>query len=304
MVLLESRDIEAKAMREGSTEGQASEVLSLVWIGGASCDGCTMGALGAAEPGIEDLLLGRVPDAPAITLLHPTLALESGDGYRAQLERAAAGQLTPFILILEGSVLDESLAGSGSFSRMGLDADGQPLTIAAWIDRLAGHAEAVIAIGSCAAWGGIPAAAGSPTGAMGLESYLGRNFRSRAELPIINIPGCAPPGEAFVETLVSVCLHLARLVPLELDEERRPRWLYNELAHPQPPRADYMPAQAYDVALGPAVGCPVPRQGWMKGIGGCARVGGGCIGCTAPDFADRYLGLTCLNVPPSPTEGG
>jgi hydrogenase small subunit len=281
-------------MTEVSIKGQASEVLSLVWIGGASCDGCTMGALGATQPGLEDLLLGRVAEAPAITLLHPTLALESGDAYRAQLERAAVGQLAPFILILEGSVLDESLAGSGSFSRMGQDVTGRPLTIAAWIDRLARHAEAVIAIGSCAAWGGIPAAAGSPTGAMGLETYLGRDFRSRAELPVINVPGCAPPGEAFIETLISVCLHLARLVPLELDEERRPRWLYNELVHPQPPRANYMPAQAYDVAQRAAVGCPVPRQGWMKGIGGCASVGGCCIGCTAPDFADRYLSLATL----------
>jgi len=63
-------------MPEVSTEGQAAEVLSLVWIGGASCDGCTMGALGATQPGLEDLLLGRVPDVPAMTLLHPTLALE------------------------------------------------------------------------------------------------------------------------------------------------------------------------------------------------------------------------------------
>jgi hydrogenase small subunit len=220
-----------------------------------------------------------------------------------QLERAAA-RLTPFILILEGSVLDESLAGSGSFSRLGVDADGRPLTTAAWIDRLAPQAEAVIAIGSCAAWGGIPAATGSPTGAMGLESYLGCDFRSRANLPVINVPGCAPPGEAFVETLVYICLHLARQVPLDLDDEHRPRWLYHELAHPLPPRADYMPAQAYDVVGRPTVGCPVPRQGWMKGIGGCAHVGGCCIGCTAKDFADRYLALARPEAPPAPSQGG
>jgi hydrogenase small subunit len=227
--------MEQSIVDEASTQRQGSEILSLVWIGGASCDGCTMAALGAAEPGIEDLLIGRVPDAPPVTLLHPALALESGDAYLAQLNRATAGQLTPFILILEGSVLDESLSGSGSLSRMGVDVAGRPLTIAAWIDRLAAHAEAVIAIGSCATWGGIPAASGSPTGAMGLENYLGRDFRSRANLPIINIPGYAPPGEALVQTLVYVWHHLARLVPLELDDERCPRWLYNETAHPPPP---------------------------------------------------------------------
>lgn len=287
-----------------STQGPAPEMLSLVWIGGASCDGCTMAVLGASEPSLEDLLLGRVPDAPRITLVHPSLALESGDAYRAQLERAAAGELTPFILVLEGSVLDESLAGSGSFSRMGVDADGRPLTIAAWIDRLAPHAEAVIAIGSCATWGGIPAAAGSPTGAMGLQAYLNGDFRSRAGLPVINVPGCAPSGDAFVETLIYVCLHLAKLVPLELDDERRPRWLYTELTHPLPPRTDYTPAQAYDRASRPVIGCPVPSRGWMKGIGGCAEVGGCCIGCTAPDFADRYLALARPDAVSAPSQGG
>jgi hydrogenase small subunit len=267
------------------------DALHLIWLTGASCDGCTMAMLGAAEPSIEDLLLGRVPDAPRVTLVHPVLALESGEAYCARIEQAARGDLSPFVLVLEGSVLDESLAGEGSFSRLGMR-DERPLTIAAWIDRLAPAAEAVIAIGSCATWGGIPAAAGSPTGAMGLEDYLGREFLSRAGLPVINVPGCAPSGASFIDTLIYVFLHLQHLVPLELDEERRPRWLYGELTHPLPPHADYLPPQAYDVAGRPAVGCPVPGQGWMRGIGGCARVGGTCIGCTARDFADRYLELT------------
>jgi hydrogenase small subunit len=126
---------------------------------------------------------------------------------------------------------------------------------------------------------------------MGLETYLGPAFASRAGLPVVNIPGCAPSGDAFVEALLYVCLHLSGLVPLELDEEHRPRWLYRELAHPLPPRADYLDADAYATADRPGVGCPIPRRGWMRGIGGCARVGGGCIGCTARGFADHYLEL-------------
>jgi hydrogenase small subunit len=126
---------------------------------------------------------------------------------------------------------------------------------------------------------------------MGLEDYLGREFLSRAGLPIINVPGCAPSGAGFIDTLIYVFLHLQHLVPLDLDEERRPRWLYGELAHPLPPHVDYLSPQAYDVVGRPAVGCSVPSQGWMRGIGGCARVGGACIGCTARDFADRYLEL-------------
>ena len=271
-------------------EAPPAKEVHLIWLGGASCEGCTMAALGAAEPGIEDLLLGRVPDVAPIALVHPALALESGDAYRAHLERAARGGLAPFVLVLEGSVLDETRAGEGSFSRLGTH-DRSPLTTAAWIDRLAPRAEAVIAIGSCATWGGIPAAAGNATGATGLEAYLGRDFASRAGLPVINVPGCAPSGDGFVETLVNVLLHLAQLVPLELDDERRPRWLYRESAHPVPPRAAYLPVEAYSPARRPEVECPVPARGWMRGLGGCARVGGACIGCTARDFVDRHLEL-------------
>ncbi len=57
-------------------------------------------------------------------------------------------------------MLDEALAGEGSFSRLGTE-DDRPITAAAWLDRLAPAADAVIAIGSCATWGGIPAAASS-----------------------------------------------------------------------------------------------------------------------------------------------
>lgn len=271
--------------------------LYVIWVGGASCDGCTMAVLGAAQPGIEDLLLGSIQDVPKITLIHSALAFESGDAYLAYLEAAARGDLAPFLLVLEGSVPDETLAGEGSFSRLGT-VQGQPLTVGDWLRPLAANAEAVIAIGSCAAWGGIPGAAGSPTGAMGLEDFLGLNFRSRADLPVVNVPGCAPSGGAFIEAVLYVVYHLARLVPLELDDDRRPIWLYREVAHPMPPRAGYLPLEAYSTAERPAVGCPVPGSGWMRGIGGCAQVGGACIGCTDRDFTDRHLALARLDVSP------
>jgi hydrogenase small subunit len=273
------------------SEAPSLDVIHLIWLTGAGCNGCTMAMLCASEPGIEDLILGNVPDVPRVVMIHPEFSLESGDTFRANLERAVEGAFSPFVLVLEGAIPDESRAGDGSFSRMGMTQNGKPITISAWVDRLALKAEAVIAMGSCAAWGGIPAAHGSPIAAKGLDEYLGQEFRSRDGLPIINLPGCAPTGEGFIETLIYVFLHLARLVPIDLDEEHRPRWLFNHQTHPLPPRVEYPTAVGSDLTNRPTVDCTVPVNGWLRSFGGCVRVGGSCIGCTGRDFADRYLPL-------------
>src|SRR5262245_8881635 len=251
----------------------------VIWLGGGGCDGCTMAVLGASSPGLEQVLLGTVPGVPPIELIHTALAFEGGAAYIDRLDQAAAGHLTPLILVLEGSVLDEARAGAGFFSGLG-DADGQPISISTWIDRLAPRATAVIAIGTCATWGGIPAAAGNPTGAMGLTDYLGPDFRSQIGLPVINLPGCAPNGDNFIETVAYLFLHVAGVVPLELDDLGRPRWLYGQTF------------QQY--SGGPVVHCNVPSRGWMRRVGGCATVGGRCIACTMPGFPDSFSPLIRL----------
>lgn len=306
------------------------EPIRIIWMGGAGCDGCTMSVLGARSPRLEDLLAGNAPGLPAamppIELIHPGLALESGTAYQAVLRRASKGDLRPFFLVLEGSIMDEAraLARGGSFSRLGMER-GRAVTSADWVERLAPEAEGVIAIGSCATWGGVPAATPNPTGAVGLTDHLGSDFRSRAGMPIVNVPGCAPSGEAFLETVVYTLLHWQGIVPLDVDELGRPRWLYTTKAYPLPPRMDEEPpklalareiaeerpegldegdatrvaralrrdeeavADALALLVRSSTGCPVPRKAWMGGIGGCSRVGGSCIGCTDRGFTDRHL---------------
>jgi hydrogenase small subunit len=248
-----------------------------------------MAVLGASAPGLEALLTGRVAGLPEVILVHPALAFETGAAYLQHLYRAWRGEVERYLLVVEGSIFDETLAGEGSFSGLGEEA-GRPVTVAEWARRLAPGASAVIAIGSCAAWGGIPAAAGSPTGAMGVTQFLGKDFHCASGLPVINVPGCAPHGDGFMELVVYVFLHLAGLIPLELDSEHRPAWLYHPGASLQPPRG----FSSSWVTLSqdrPAIACPVPARGWMNRIGGCAAVGGSCIGCTLPDFADAWLPL-------------
>ncbi|MBI1765353.1 MAG: hypothetical protein HYR56_28390 [Acidobacteria bacterium] len=301
-------------MRQGNG---FSETAWLIWLSGAGCDGCTQALLGAAEPSLEDLLLGNLPDAPRLALIHPQFGphyfsqmknpsrstgsllpvyenyWKPGESYETLLRRASSGELQPFLLVLDGALHEEPAGLNGSFAQIGVDRTGQPMTTAGWLQLLAPRAEAVLAVGSCASFGGLPAALSSetvPGGAVkGIDDVLGKQFRSRGDLPVVHLPGCAPVGEWMVETLLYVFLHLAHLVPLELDEHHRPRWLFNKTTYPLPPRADYPPDVPYDAVRPAKAACPVPDQGWMRGLGGCTRVGGACIACTERNFADHSL---------------
>lgn len=264
------------------------ERVTILWLSGGSCEGCSMAVLGATSPGFEQLISGSDSSLPSVRLFHPLFAFNSGDAYLSSLRKAAQGESTPLILVVEGTLFDDSKCQEGYFSSMG-EENGQPLSITNWLEKLVPRATAVIALGTCATWGGVPASYGNPTGAISLNDYLGHNFHSTAELPIINIPGCAPPGGNFIETLTYLLLHLNQEVPLELDQYNRPTWLYNYQTHPQ---SDHPSLQIY--ATDAVVDCRVPEQGWMNHVGGCASVGGRCNGCTMPGFPDHFL--TPVNV--------
>lgn len=245
-----------------------------------------MSVLGAVRPTLEALLDGELTDIPIVELVHPVLSLESGDTYVGQLEAAARGVRRPTVLVVEGALFDQSRAGAGSFSGLG-EHEGQPIPVEDWVRRIAPMSAAVMAIGTCAVSGGVPAAIGNPTGAMSLGDLLGPEFRSTAGLPVIAMPGCAPSGDAFIEALSYVVLHLQGLVPLDLDDAGRPAWLYAPRTAMSRPDLDWLPAgERRGDAVVP---CPVPERGWINRVGGCAEVGGSCIGCTLPSFPDHAL---------------
>jgi hydrogenase small subunit len=254
-----------------------------------------MAVLGAMGPRLEELLSGHLTHIPRIQLVHPSLALDAGDEYLAALDQAVAGELDPFLLVIEGALFDESRAGEGSFSGCGQRA-GRRITVEQRVLELAPMAAAVIAIGTCATWGGIPAAEGNVTGAMGLRQFLTRfmpesadgAFRSRSGLPLVNVPGCAPSGDAFIEVISYTLLHLGGIVPLDLDDQDRPRWLYADSV-PLTPTHRAQPTRPAPIDA--TADCPVPRVGWINHLGGCAAVGGACVGCTRPDFPDVTLRL-------------
>lgn len=278
--------------------------LHLIWItAGLSCDGDTIAMTAATQPSLEDLVLGAIPGIPKLVLHNPVLAYESGDAFLEWLRRAERGDLGHFILVIEGSIPDESMNTEGSWAAFGTDpATGQPIPTCDWIDRLAPSAWAVVGAGTCAAYGGIHAMAGNPTGCMGLADYLGAGWRSRAGIPIVNVPGCPVQPDNFMETILYLLYQIAGLAPMiPLDEAQRPEWLFAQTVHEGCDRGGYY--EQADFALeygsprcivklgcwGPVVQCNVGKRGWMNGIGGCPNVGGVCIGCTMPGFPDKFM---------------
>ncbi|MEA2827558.1 MAG: hydrogenase small subunit [Actinomycetota bacterium] len=279
------------------------EQVAVLWLtAGLSCDGDSIAMTAATQPSLEDLVLGAFPGVPRVRFHHPVLAYEVGDEFLAGFEDAAAGKLDPFILVIEGSIPDETGNEEGCWAGFGTDpATGQPIPTTTWVDRLTAQAWAVMAVGTCAAYGGIHGMAGNPTGAMGLADYLGWDWRSRSGLPIVNLPGCPIQPDNCTETLLYLLRQLVGTAPpIPLDHVLRPTWLFGQTLHENCDRGGYYEqgdfAGEYGSSKcivklgcwGPVVDCNVGKRGWMNGIGGCANVGGTCIGCTMPGFPDKF----------------
>jgi hydrogenase small subunit len=284
----------------------------ILWItAGLSCDGDSVSITAATQPSIEDVVRGAIPGLPKVHLHNPVLAYEVGDDFMNFFHKADRGELDPFVLVVEGSIPNEKIHdGTGYWAAFGTDAaTGQPIKTTEWLDRLAPKALAVVCAGTCSSYGGIHAMEGNPTGCMGVADYLGWTWKSKAGLPIVNVPGCPVQPDNFMETLLYLLYQVAGLAPMiPLDEHLRPRWLFGKTVHEGCDRGGYYEegtfAHEYGQpeclvkigCWGPVVDCNVTKRGWMAGIGGCPNVGGICIGCTMPAFPDKFMPF--MNPPP------
>lgn len=267
-----------------------SEPFSVLWLQAGSCGGCTMSALAA-----DDVGLVRALERFGIRLLwHPSLSEESGAEALAIMEAAAKGRLRVDALCVEGSILTGP-NGTGRFQL--LSGTGTP--VSRWVAAIAHHAQNVVAIGSCAAYGGIPMAGTNPTDAVGLQhdgGLLPAEFRSVSGLPVINIAGCAPHPGWIVETLAD--LALGGFDAARLDSLGRPRAFADHLAHHGCGRNEFYEFKASAAKLSDR-GCLMENLGckatqapgdcnirrW-NGYGSCTDGGFTCINCTTPGFQD------------------
>lgn len=257
----------------------------VIWLQAASCSGCSVSVLNSGHPKIAELLLEELVPGRHINLrFQATVMAGAGEPALRVLEEAEEALKGHFILVVEGAI---PTAEGGFYGTLG----EEPL--AARAASLGRAAQAALALGTCAAFGGIFAAAPNPTGCVG----VGELFKKEGiEVPLINLPGCPPHPDWFVGTVVG--LLISGLEGLKLDEYRRPKLFYGKLIHENcPRRADFDEGKfakhlsdegcLYELGCkGPLTHADCPLRLWNSGTNWVIGCGAPCNGCVEPGFPD------------------
>jgi len=179
----------------------------VIWLHGQECTGCTETLLRPSHPSLDTLILD------IISLdYHETLNIGAGHQAEEALQQSIKKNSGKFVLIIEGAI---PMKDGGIYCLIG----GKPFL--ELVRETAAHAGAIIALGSCAAWGGIPSADPNPTGATGVPQVL-------TDKTVVTLPGCPPNPYNLLSTVV----HFLTFNKLPaLDAKGRPKFAYGRLIH-------------------------------------------------------------------------
>lgn len=247
---------------------------SVIWLHFQECTGCTESLLRAEHPTLEKLILD------VISLdYHETLMAAAGHQAEAARKAAMKAHKGKYVLVVEGAI---PMRDNGIYCKVG-GHTAMDLT-----RECAADAAAVIAIGSCASWGGMPSTDPNPTGASSVGQVLGK--------PVVTIPGCPPNPYNFLATVV----HFLTFGSLPaVDELGRPKFAYGRIVHEHCERRAHFDAGRFALEFGDdghrkgyclyKLGCKGPET-----HANCSTIGFGdvgesnwpvacghpCIGCT------------------------
>ena len=257
----------------------------LIWLSFQECTGCTESLTRSYAPTLERLLFEfRSLD------YHHTLQAASGEAAEIARLRTMSSYSGEYLLVVDGSIPVEA---GGAYSTSG----GVSNLDLLW--ECAASAAAVIALGSCASFGGLPAAAPNPTGARDVATLMREGLVPTRAL--VNLPGCPPIPEALAAVLVHY-LVFDRFP--ELDSLNRPRVLYGATVHEGCSRYHHFAngrfARAFDDegarmgwcllelgCRGPLTHNACPTLRWNQGTSYPIGAGHPCLGCAEPYFWDR-----------------
>jgi hydrogenase small subunit len=211
---------------------EAAKRPSVIWLHFQECTGCSESLLRAEHPTLEKLILD------VISLdYHETLMAAAGHQAEAARKAAMKANKGKYVLVVEGAIPTKA---NGIYCKIG----GQ--TAIDMLKECAADAAAVIAIGSCASWGGMPStipsisgADSSPTGSAGVAEILGK--------PVMTIPGCPPNPYNFLAAVVHF-LTFGKLP--ELDKLGRPKFAYSRLIHENCERRAHFDAGRFAMEFG------------------------------------------------------
>ena len=256
----------------------------VIWLSAQECTGCTESLLRAYHPTLETLILDMIS-------LDYHEALCAGAGHQAEAFKVKSMQENQgkYILIVDGSIPTKD---GGVYCMVA----GRPILEV--VRAAAEGAAAIIGIGSCASWGGIPSSDPNPTGAKSVQAVLPGKT-------VINIPGCPPNPYNFLSTVLYL---LTFGKPPALDSQNRPKFAYGRLIHENCERRPHFDAGRFALEFGDfghcqgfclyKIGCKGPEthancptigfgdvgeNNWPVGIGhpcfGCTEEG---VGFTKP----------------------
>ncbi len=253
----------------------------VIWIQGASCSGCSVSLINSVHPKIQDIIM------KIITLhFHPTIMGGAGESAIEVAREISKKYEGKFYLVVEGAI---PIASNGRYCVVG-EINGREITMVEWVTELGGRAKAIMALGSCASFGGVQAASPNPTNSKSVSEVL--SFYGIRK-PIVNVPGCPPHSDWIIGTLSYLLLYG---VP-ELDRHGRPKLFYGEVLHDNCPFRSYYEEERFakyfgDVGCRYQLGCKGPEahcDAWKRkfnnGANWCVE-NAICIGCTQPKFWD------------------
>lgn len=269
----------ASACSVGSRDASPDDRIPILWVEAGVCTGCACSLLGSPAPTAETLI-------PELRLEFQETLME-GFGAKAMdaLLASAAANAGKYVLIVDGAIALGSAAG---LTTLGSDGNLAEYTAQALVASLAAQAASVVALGTCASFGGIPASRPGGLAYGSLADVIGR--------APLRIPGC-PPNPAWV---ASVLTALLRGETVTLDAIGRPTLFFGTTVHDLCPRRESFEKRDFAATPGDStrclfqVGCKgmeargdCPSRLW-QGRSYCIKANHPCIGCTAPGFLDAH----------------
>jgi len=263
---------------------------SVIWLSFQECTGCTESLTRSHAPTVESLIFDHIS-----LDYHHTLQAASGDAAEHAREEAMKQNWGNYLLVVDGSI---PVAENGAYSTIA------GITNLAMLEEVAEGAAAIVAVGTCAAYGGLPHANPNPTGARSVADLI-------TDKPIINVPGCPP-----IPTVISgVLAHYLTFGTLpELDDLGRPKAFYGQNIHDRCYRRPFYErgefAETFDDegarkgwclyklgCKGPTTYNACATAKWNEGTSWPVESGHGCIGCSEPNFWDAGGFYQALSVP-------